>query len=218
MMWGAISDTGRTELVDVNGPWTVKWYCDEILQHYVVPIMQNKMAHCSSMTTLGYIQQGWQLLIYRRTTLWYFLDHPNNWIWTPQKHLWGELDRRVRERQPVSQSLQKLVVALQTFRSKWSEIWRHRWGDAAKQLLMIAVNLRDIEKQWPWPVDVQRTVVENETVDFDVSFNDLYEISYIFSVVLVLHSGEKFIMRFFFWRVYFVITCICIWWRACFFI
>jgi hypothetical protein len=40
MMWGAISDTGRTELVHVNGTLTAQRYCDEILQHHVVPIMQ----------------------------------------------------------------------------------------------------------------------------------------------------------------------------------
>jgi hypothetical protein len=41
MMWGAISETGRTELVHVNGTLTAKRYRDEILQHHVVPIMQN---------------------------------------------------------------------------------------------------------------------------------------------------------------------------------
>jgi hypothetical protein len=74
------------------------------------------------------------------------------------------LDRHVRERQPALQSLQQHYrLSGQTFRSKWSEIWHHRWGDAAKQLLMLVVDIRDIEKWWPWPVNVQWTVVENET-------------------------------------------------------
>jgi hypothetical protein len=41
MMLGAISDTGRTELVHVNGTLTAQRYCDEILQHHVTPIMHN---------------------------------------------------------------------------------------------------------------------------------------------------------------------------------
>jgi hypothetical protein len=41
MMWGAISDTGKNELVQVNGTLRAQRYCDEILQHHIVPIMQN---------------------------------------------------------------------------------------------------------------------------------------------------------------------------------
>jgi hypothetical protein len=33
----------------------------------------------------------------------------------------------------------------QTFCSKWSEIWRHRWGGAAIQLVMFVVDIRDIK-------------------------------------------------------------------------
>ena len=41
MVWGVISHIGRTALVHVNGTLTAQRYCDKILQHHVVPIMQN---------------------------------------------------------------------------------------------------------------------------------------------------------------------------------
>jgi hypothetical protein len=50
-------------------------------------------------------------------------------------------------------------------------------------------------------VNVQYTVLENETVNFDVLFNEFIDIN---SLVLVLHSAEKFIMHFFFFFFFFL--------------
>ena len=43
MMWAAISHTGRTDLVHINGTLTAQRYCDEILDPHVVPIIQNNI-------------------------------------------------------------------------------------------------------------------------------------------------------------------------------
>lgn len=118
MMWAAISDTGRTELVHVNGTLTAQRYCDEILQQHLVPIMQNNgrmfqhdnaRPHTARITTA-------------------FLQHNNIPVlpWpskspdlNPIEHLWDELDRCVRQRQPAPQSLQQLVDAL---KAEWTNI------------------------------------------------------------------------------------------------
>lgn len=79
MMWAAISHTGRTDLVHVNGTLTVQGYCDVILQPHIVPIMQNN-GRIINMTMPDRIQQDLLQLSYRQTTLLSFLGPPNHQI------------------------------------------------------------------------------------------------------------------------------------------
>ena len=118
MVWGAISHTGRTALVHVNGTLTAQRYCDEILQHHVVPIMQNNgrlfqhdnaRPHTARMTT-AYLQNNNVPIL-----PWPSKSPDLN----PIEHLWDELDRRVRQRHPAPQSLQELAAASQ---AEWANI------------------------------------------------------------------------------------------------
>jgi transposase len=120
MMSGVISDTGRTDLVPVNGALPDQQYCDEIIQHHVVPIMQNNgrlLQHDNARpqtarVTTAYLQNNnipvlpWQ---------------PKSPDLNPIEHLWDELDRRVQERQPPQQSLHQLVVALH---AEWARAYK----------------------------------------------------------------------------------------------
>jgi hypothetical protein len=94
MMWGAISNTGRTELVHVNGTLTAQRYCDEILQHHVVPIMQNNgrlLQHDNAKphtarVTIAYLQK-YNIPVLSSPSKSLDLD--------PIEHLWNEFYRRV---------------------------------------------------------------------------------------------------------------------------
>lgn len=118
MMWAAISHNGKTNLVLVNGNLTAQRYCDEILQPHVLPIMQNN----------GRIfqQDNARPHTARITTAFLQRNNVNVLSWpskspdlNPIEHLWDELDRRVRQRQPAPQSLQQLANALQ---AEWANI------------------------------------------------------------------------------------------------
>lgn len=97
---------------------TAQPYCDEILQPHIVPIMQNHgrifqhdnaRPHTARLTTT-FLQTNNIILL-----PWPSKSPDLN----PVEHLWDELDRRVRQQQPESQSLQQLVQALQ---AEWTYI------------------------------------------------------------------------------------------------
>jgi transposase len=118
MMWAAISHTGKTALVHIPGNLTAQRYCDQILHLHVLPLMQqngarfqhdNARPHTARITTA--------LLTNSKVAVlpWPSKSPDLN----PIEHLWDDLDRRVRQRQPQPQSLQQLVNALQ---DEWNNI------------------------------------------------------------------------------------------------
>lgn len=118
MMWAAISHTGKTALVHIPGNLTAQRYCDEILQPHVLPLMQqngarfqhdNARPHTARITTALLTNSNVAVLP------WPSKSPDLN----PIEHLWDDLDRRVRQRQPQPQSLQQLVNALQ---DEWNNI------------------------------------------------------------------------------------------------
>ena len=118
MMWAAILHTGKTALVHIPGNLTAQRYCDEILPPHVLPLMQQNGAKCQHDNTRPHTA--------RITTALLTISNVVVLPWpskspdlNPIEHLWDDLDRRVRQRQPQPQSLQQLMNALQ---DEWNNI------------------------------------------------------------------------------------------------
>lgn len=120
MVWAAISHTGRTDLVHVQGNLNAQGYIDQILRPHIVPVMANANAvfqhdnarpHTARLTTAFLQNNNINVLP------WPSISPDLN----PIEHLWDELDRRLRQRQPQPQTLPELAAALQ---AEWATIPR----------------------------------------------------------------------------------------------
>ena len=118
MMWGAISYTGRSDLIMVRGHLTALRYRDEILRPHLLPILNrqrelfqqdNARPHTARVTR--------DFLTTENVTVlpWPSRSPDLN----PIEHLWDVLDRRVRQRNPAPQTLQQLAIALE---AEWTAI------------------------------------------------------------------------------------------------
>ena len=122
MMWGAIFYARKTQLVDIPCNLNAARYRDEVLTQHMPPTMNLRME---------VFQHGNARPHTSRATV-DFLSNKNVTVlpWpskspdlNPIEHLWDELDRRVRIRQPVPQTLQELQQALQ---QAWRRILQDR--------------------------------------------------------------------------------------------
>lgn len=121
MVWAGISYSGRTDLIQVQGNLTARRYLDEIIRPHVLPFMNrqnvifqhdNARPHTARITRDFLAQNNVQVL-----------DWPSRSPdLNPIEHLWDELDRRVRQRDPQPQTLPALFVAL---RAEYQLIPRH---------------------------------------------------------------------------------------------
>jgi hypothetical protein len=166
------------------------------------------MTYCSSMTTLGHIQQGWQLPIYRETTFGYFLGHPNRQIWTPLNTFGmnridaSENDNRHHNR--YSSSWLRYRLSEQTFHTSD----RNLMSSMGRRCVAV-IDARGGHTRYWKMVTLTCECATNCGGKWNcelwcvIQWIYLYKISYIFSLVLVLHSAEKFIMHFIVWKVQF---------------
>ena len=118
MMWGAISYTGRSDLITVRGNLTALRYRDEILRPHLLPILNrqrelfqqdNARPHTARVTRDFLTNENVTVLP------WPSKSPDLN----PIEHLWDVLDRRVRQRNPAPQTLQQLAIALE---AEWTAI------------------------------------------------------------------------------------------------
>ena len=118
MMWGAITYNRRTPLVLVPGNLTAQRYRDEILQPHLLPAINtqtevfqhdNARPH-TACATVDFLAS------HNVTVLPWPSKSPDL---NPIEHLWDQLDKHVRMRQPAPQTLLQLQQALQ---EEWQRI------------------------------------------------------------------------------------------------
>ena len=112
IVWGAISNTGRNQLVRVQGNLTAAQYIQDILQPHVQPLMgtpgavfqqDNARPHTAGITVAYFNNQN------IRTLPWPSLSPDLS----PIEHLWDELDRRLRVRNVPPATPDELFAVLQ---------------------------------------------------------------------------------------------------------
>lgn len=122
MMWAAISYARNTQLIHIQGNLNAVRYRDEIIRPHLLPVIDiqreifqhdNARPHTARVTVDFLEQQNVNVI------RWPSRSPDLN----PIEHLWDELDRRVRQRQPPPQNLQQLEQALQY---EWQRIPRVR--------------------------------------------------------------------------------------------
>ena len=121
MMWAAISNDHKTDLVHVPGNLTVVRYRDEILQPHLMHVIdpqknlfqQDNAKPHAVRVTMGYLEQN------NINALPWLSKSPDlNLI----EHLWDQLDKRVRQRQHPPQTLDQFRQMLQ---QEWRTIPRN---------------------------------------------------------------------------------------------
>lgn len=118
MVWAGIHHGGRTPLVHVAGALTGVRYRDLILQPYVLPHVNVHGGQFQQDNARPHIARVCQDFLQHNNiqTLPWPARSPDL---SPIEHLWDELDRRVRRRNPPPQTLPALLDALQ---HEWQHI------------------------------------------------------------------------------------------------
>ena len=121
MMWVAISNDRKTDLVHVPGNLTAVRHRDEILQPHQPHVIdrqrelfqQDNARPHTARVTMNYLEQN-----NINVLPWPYKSPDLN----PIEHLWDQLDKRVRQRQPPPQTLDQLRQMLQ---QEWRTISRN---------------------------------------------------------------------------------------------
>ena len=121
MMWVAISNDRKTDLVHVPGNLTAVRHRNEILQPHLMHVIdrqrelfqQDNARPHTARVTMNYLEQN-----NINVLPWPYKSPDLN----PIEHLWDQLDKRVRQRQPPPQTLDQLRQMLQ---QEWRTIPRN---------------------------------------------------------------------------------------------
>jgi transposase len=120
-MWAAISNDRKTDLVHVPDNLTTVRYRDEILKPHLMHVIdrqrelfqQDKARPQTARVTMEYLEQN------NINVLPWSSKSPDL---NPIEHLWDQLDKRVRQRQPPPPTLNQLRQMLQ---QEWRTIPRN---------------------------------------------------------------------------------------------
>lgn len=111
MVWGGISHGLKSHLVVIDGNLTAARYRDEILRPHVVPFLQQHNLTLQQDNARPHVARICQVFLANNNI------QPLDWPpyspdLSPIEHLWDQLDRQVRKRQPPPATREQLRRAL----------------------------------------------------------------------------------------------------------
>lgn len=122
MVWGAINYGFRSRLIVVDGNLNARRYIDEILTPEVIPLLRRQRQQLTFQQDNARPHTARITMDYLRQNNVDVLDWPSlSPDLSPIEHIWDELGRRVRQRQPAPRTLIQLTTAL---REEWDNIPR----------------------------------------------------------------------------------------------
>ena len=118
MVWGGISYGLKSQLVVIDGNLTAARYRDEILRPQVIPFLQQHNLIFQQDNARPHVARVCQNFLANHNV------QPLDWPpyspdLSPIEHLWDQLDRRVRQRQPPPTTRAQLARALE---EEWNNI------------------------------------------------------------------------------------------------
>ena len=141
MVWGAISNNFRSNLVIIRGNLTAQHYINQVLAPEVVPLFANRAltfqhdhapSHSARVTTAFLQQNNVNVLPWPSVS-------PDM---SPIEHLWDELNRRIRRRPVPPPTLQALEVALVQEWNRIPQATIRRLIGSMRQRCRVCVNNR----------------------------------------------------------------------------
>ena len=123
MMWAAISNDRKTDLVHVPGNLTAVRYRDEILQPDIMHVIDRQRELFQQDNARPHTARVTMQMDYLEQNNINVLPWPSKSLdLNPIEHLWDQLDKRVRQRKPPPQTLDQFRQMLQ---QEWRTIPRN---------------------------------------------------------------------------------------------
>ena len=118
MVWGGISHGLKSQLVVIDGNLTAARYRDEILRPHVIPFLQQHNLTLQQDNARPQVARICQVFLANNNVQ--PLDRPPYSLdLSPIEHLWDQLDRQVRQRQPPPATRAQLTRVLE---QEWNNI------------------------------------------------------------------------------------------------
>ena len=125
MVWGGISHGLKSQLVVIDGNLTAARQRDEILRPHVIPFLQQHNLTLQQDNARPHVARIYQVFLVNNNVQTFDWP-PYSPDLSPIEHLWDQLDRQVRQRQPAPATRAQLTRALV---EEWNNI-PIRWINA----------------------------------------------------------------------------------------